>query len=343
MLLLFFMVTASASTAGTSTDPLISLSYLNSTFAASLRADASKMLNDAADMAMIRLDELSGGHTESSFVPGFSYISIPADNTIMLSMGSSFVLLSGSAMLTSVNGTVINVSTGREAAAGSALTLYQRYFCAEETTAVITMTSASVGHVDGHYIARNALTNRPHYVFRDVRESDWFFPAVDFVYSRNLFSGTAPNIFSPNTSITRAMFVTVLYRLEMEPPAGPGGHYSDVQDSSLYYYDAVSWAYDNNLVYGFSDGTFGPNLLITREQMATFIYRYAGYKHRNMSVSSQMYNTFPDRDDVSGYAVDSMQWAVSWGIISGSNGMLLPRNTATRAQVAQIIKNYTEI
>ena len=343
MLLLFFMVTASATSAGTSTDPLISLSYLDGTFAASLKSEVSQMLGDAADRAMLRLDELFGNPTGSGFAPGFTRISIPAGDTIMLSMGGSFILLSGSAALTSVNGTVINISTGREAVAGSALNLHQRYFCVEETTAVITMNSASVGHVDGYYVARTAVTNRFHHVFRDVRESDWFFPAVDFAYRSSLFGGTAPNPFSPADSMTRAMFVTVLYRLEREPAVGSGGRYSDVMDASLYYYNAVTWANDNNIVYGFSDGTFGPNLPITREQMATFIYRYAEYKQRSMSVSDLQYNTFPDRGDVSGYAADAMRWAVSWGVIGGSNGMLLPRSTATRAQVAQIIKNYAEI
>ena len=339
-LLLLIMVTASATTAGTTTDPLITLSYLDGTFAASLKTEISNMLGGAADKSMNSLDSLYRDYLDYAFAPSFERISLSSGDSVVLTMGSSFILQSGSVTLTSVEGTVINIATGRTVSSGGRLNARQRYFCAENTSALITADSASAGSVDGYYFINTAVPNRTHPVFRDVRERDWYYNAVDFVYNNNLFGGTAPNTFSPDVPMTRGMFVTVLYRLESEPEAGTGGQFSDVKDSSLYYYDAVTWANANGIVLGHSDGTFGPNDPVTREQMAAIIHRYAQYKQRDMSSPGSTFDTFPDRGDVSGYAAPAMRWAVSQGIINGSDGRLLPQHTATRAQVAQIITNY---
>jgi len=138
------------------------------------------------------------------------------------------------------------------------------------------------------------------------------------------------------------MFVTVLHRLDGTPAAGTERAFNDVANPELYYYEAVAWANENKIVEGYGDGTFLPDRAVTREEMATIMYRYAGYKNHDMSSSDALFNSFPDKGDVSGYAVDPLCWAVTWRIINGSNGRLLPRNTATRAEVAQIILNYCE-
>ena len=352
--LLLFMSTASASTAGTVADPLISLSYLEGAFSETLRADIAGMLGETAGRAMNRLDEIYGNNMGYDVTARFTRVSLSAGDTITLTMGGSFILLSGTATLTANSGTVINITTAIETPAGTQLIQDHRYFCAENTTAVISAGSASVGYVDGygHYAADTTettdttdtvATNQEHPVFRDVMESDWFYSAVDYVYRNNLFGGTTQNTFSPTVSMTRGMFVSVLYRLEGQPEAGPGGQFTDVRNTSLYYYDAVTWANSSNVVLGYSDGTFGPNDPVTREQMATIIYRYAQYKQRDMAEPDSSYNAFTDRGDVSAYAVSAMRWTVSWGLISGTDGKLLPRNTATRAEVAQIISNYAQI
>ena len=347
ILLLLCMATASASSSGTVSNPLISLSYLDGAFVKSLKSDISLVLDDAMAGALNKLDEISRNYARYSFAPGFTRISFSAGDTVMISMGSSFILLSGSATLTSVYGAVVNLSTGYEVAAGTRLTQFHRYFCTENTTAVITADVESSGQVDGYYLTDTAVANRHHPVFRDVMENDWYYPAVDFVYGNNLFGGTSANTFSPAMPMTRGMFVTVLYRLEGEPETGSGGQFGDVQEPSLYYYDAVTWANANNIVLGYNSNAFGPNDSVTREQMAAIIYRYAEYKHRDMSesgsVTDSVYDTLPDIENVSDYAVSAARWAVSWGVINGSNGMLLPRNTATRAEVAQIISNYVRV
>ena len=343
MLLLLLMVTASASTAGTLTDPLVTLSHLDGVFAAALKSDISKQLGSSTDKSVSKLDELYGKYADYSFASRFTRISLSAGDTVMLQLGSSYIPISGSATLSSVSGTLINISTGAEVAAGTRLTQSNRYFCAEDTIAIIKADNSAVGQVDGYYFIETALPNRQHPVFKDVRERDWYYAAVDFVYQKGLFQGATETTFSPASSMTRGMFVTVLYRLEGQPNTAGGGQFTDVQDTKLYYYNAVSWANTNRVVLGYNDGTFRPNDSVTREQMAVIIYRYAEYKRRDMSASGAIYDTFSDRGDVSAYATDAMRWVVSKGVINGSNGKLLPKNTATRAEVAQIISNYVNI
>ena len=176
--------------------------------------------------------------------------------------------------------------------------------------------------------------------FTDVRESDWFYDDVVFAYENGLFSGTSDTTFSPNTSMTRAMLVTVLYRLEGQPAVNGRSGFSDVQYNG-YYEDAVTWAADNGIVNGTSTTMFSPNANVTREQMAAILYRYAQYKKYNTAASSSL-NSFSDHTSVSGYAVASLQWSVAEKLVNGSNGKLMPTGNASRAQVAAILHRFAE-
>ena len=176
--------------------------------------------------------------------------------------------------------------------------------------------------------------------FTDVRESDWFYDDVVFAYENGLFSGTSDTTFSPNTSMTRAMLVTVLYRLEGQPAVNGRSGFSDVQYNG-YYEDAVTWAADNGIVNGISTSTFSPNANVTREQMAAILYRYAQYKKYNTAASSSL-NGFTDQASVSGYATASLEWAVAEKLVNGSAGKLMPTGNATRAQVAAILHRFVE-
>ena len=176
--------------------------------------------------------------------------------------------------------------------------------------------------------------------FTDVRESDWFYEDVAFAYENGLFAGTSDTTFSPNASMTRAMLVTVLYRLEGEPAVSGRSGFSDVTFNS-YYEDAVTWAADNGIVNGTSITTFSPNANVTREQMAAILYRYAQYKKYNTAASSSL-NGFTDQASVSGYATASLEWAVAEKLVNGSAGKLMPTGNATRAQVAAILHRFVE-
>ena len=176
--------------------------------------------------------------------------------------------------------------------------------------------------------------------FTDVREADWFYDDVVYAYENGLFSGTSDTTFSPNTSMTRAMLVTVLYRLEGQPTVSGRSGFSDVKLNS-YYEDAVTWAADNGIVNGTGATTFSPNANVTREQMAAILYRYAQYKQYGTTASAGL-NGFSDAAKVSTYAKAPLSWAVAEKLVNGSEGRLLPTGNATRAQVAAILHRFVE-
>jgi len=350
------IVTVSATTPGTSANPLVTQSYLRGEFADSLRSGVVAPLENAADDAMNRLREIYVAHGGYSFAPRHTPVTLEQGDTLTLTTGSSFTLLSGTASIVISDGAVINVTTGREVASGTALTVRQRYFGAENAAAVITASSAATGQVDGFFLTDGSvgeITTPPPppppppppsgLPFTDVNSGDWFFNAVEFVFQNGLFAGTAADTFSPGSAMTRGMFVTVLHRLDGLPAVEGGSVFTDVQDPARFYYNAVLWANENGIVTGVGDGRFAPNASVTREQMAAIMFRYAYFKGYDLSYVDAMFDAFPDRGEVSAFAGDAMRWAVSWGIMQGSGGNLLPRNTATRAQVAQIIYNFSQV
>lgn len=176
--------------------------------------------------------------------------------------------------------------------------------------------------------------------FTDVREADWFYDDVVYAYENGLFSGTSDTTFSPNASMTRAMLVTVLYRLEGQPTVSGRSGFSDVKLNS-YYEDAVTWAADNGIVNGTGATTFSPNTNVTREQMAAILYRYAQYKQYGTTASASL-NGFSDAAKVSTYAKAPLSWAFAEKLVNGSEGRLLPTGNATRAQVAAILHRFVE-
>jgi hypothetical protein len=351
-LLLFSVTTAYGAAPGSPSDPLISLNYVNSTFLSTVQNDRNALINSSLsayygdagaklravyDSTMARL----GGMPGYTFAPSFTSVDLPIGATAGLVTGSTFVLVSGAVSVNAQSGTVINISTGQEIAAGISLTTGQRYFCAEETMAIFTAANAAVALIDGYYTTTGTPTvSLP---FLDVRSADWFYGAVSYVTGRNLFTGTSAATFAPLGSMTRGMFVTVLHRLAGKPQVSANSVFTDVSDASKYYYAAVVWANANNIVTGYSDGKFHPDDAITREQMAVIISRYAALAGYSVTPGgADVYNTFSDKGSVSSYAVDAMVWATSAGLINGSGGKLTPKGTASRAQVAQIILNFCQ-
>ena len=176
--------------------------------------------------------------------------------------------------------------------------------------------------------------------FTDVSTSDWFYDDVAFVYKNGLFSGTDSRSFSPNASMTRAMLVTVLYRLEGEPTVTGRSSFTDVR-SGAYYEKAVIWAAANGIVTGTDSTSFSPDAKVTREQLAAILFRYAQYRKLDTDASAKL-NSFTDADSVSAYASEALGWAVSEGLINGASGKLLPKGDATRAQVAAILHRFVK-
>ena len=183
--------------------------------------------------------------------------------------------------------------------------------------------------------------------FSDVRPSDWYHDAVNYVCENGLMNGTSDTAFSPNATTSRGMIVTILYRLAGSPdmPESNWGYpYADV-DTNAYYSAPVYWARMNDLVTGYSDTQFGPNDAITREQLTAILYRYADHLGLDTDTGfiPDKYYDFSDYQSVSRYAANAMSWCVNKGIVSGSNGKLNPQGTASRAEVATMLMNAEDI
>ena len=170
--------------------------------------------------------------------------------------------------------------------------------------------------------------------FTDVRSTDWFSDAVSYVQERGLMSSTSATNFSPNEPTTRAMLVTVLYRAAGQPETTGQSSFADVLARD-YFANAVAWASENNIVTGYSRTRFGSNDPVSREQIATLLWRYAG------SPSAGSAQNFSDRNQISDYAADAVNWARANGIVNGRPGNRFdPKANATRAEVATILRNF---
>lgn len=177
--------------------------------------------------------------------------------------------------------------------------------------------------------------------FSDVPASSWYSDAVDFASSRELFSGTSAATFSPEVSMTRGMLTQVLYSLENNPEITSTAAFTDVS-SQDWYASAVNWAAGEGVVTGYEDGSFGANDVITREQLAVMLYRYAQTAGYDTSASTDL-SGYSDAGQISSYAAQALAWANAEGLISGtSDTTLSPTASATRAQVATILMRFCQ-
>lgn len=229
---------------------------------------------------------------------------------------------------------------------GGLITIYS-HMCGDGiinvTSAGKTITIYATSHID--HDGNNICDDCAKMLLYDVPATAWFYNAVEYVVRRGLFNGVAPNTFAPDSSMTRAMVVTVLWRYEGSPYA-ESSTFSDVPDGS-WYDQAVSWAAANEVVNGVGDNKFNPDGLVTREQLATIIYRYCKNNKINSFARADL-ATFPDGSKVSGWAYEAMSWAVAVGLIGGMEDTaggalyLKPEGNATRAQVATILMRFIE-
>jgi len=173
--------------------------------------------------------------------------------------------------------------------------------------------------------------------FADVPADAWEADAVSFVTSHQLFNGTSDTTFSPDAPMTRAMLAVVLHNLEGNPAPGTASAFADVS-ADAWYAEAAAWAGGVGVVTGYADGSFGPNDKLTREQLAVMLWRIAG-----SPAPSRHDLPFSDADQTGAYAWDAMCWAVERGVMNGRGGGILdPKGLATRAQTAQMLKNFME-
>lgn len=201
----------------------------------------------------------------------------------------------------------------------------------------------ALGHsyVDG--VCTRCGASRPETRFMDVKPGSWYYKSIVYAVSNGLMNGVGDSKFEPEEGMTRAMLVTVLWRYEGSPKQRPST-FSDVRRGQ-WYSEAVSWAAKNGIVTGVGDNKFEPDTQITREQIATILYRYAQKKRADTSARGSL-SAFPDNGKVNGWAKTALQWCVGEGLIGGTNEngrvYLDPQGTATRAQVATILMRYIE-
>lgn len=176
--------------------------------------------------------------------------------------------------------------------------------------------------------------------FTDVRSTDWFYDAVNYVYSEGIMDGTSVYMFSPNNATSRGMLVTILWRLAGEPVV-TGTSFSDVSSSSYYYY-AVLWASKYGIVDGLGNNMFGPDQAITREQFAVILYRYAQHCGYSTSANSTLVG-YADSNKISSYALTAMRWACGAGLFEGDErANLNPQGQTTRAAAAKLLMTFQE-
>ncbi len=176
--------------------------------------------------------------------------------------------------------------------------------------------------------------------FSDVRQDDWFYNDVMFVFDNQIMTGTSEREFSPNTTLNRAMMITILHRIDGDNSVYGKDIFYDVEKNS-WYENAVNWGYENKIVTGTSENTFAPMDHLTREQLCVMLYNYT--KHIGVKTELADISSYSDNNTVSNWAKDAVCWAVQEKIVTGKgNNTLAPRDSATRAETAAVIRRYTE-
>ena len=177
--------------------------------------------------------------------------------------------------------------------------------------------------------------------FADVPSGSWHYDDVAYVYDTGLMTGLTATAFGPNLSTTRGMIVTILWRMENEPAARHGCPFADVRRGS-YYEQAIAWASENGIVTGFDASTFAPDRAITREQLAAILFRFAAYRGMDAVTLRENLSSFQDQAAISAYAVSALNWAVGEGLMQGTGDKLEPTGSATRAQVAAMLRRFIQ-
>ena len=183
-------------------------------------------------------------------------------------------------------------------------------------------------------------TTCPIWPFTDARTTDWYHDGVHFCLENKLMVGYGDHIFQPDAGTSRAMITVMLWRLSGSPVVNASLDFEDVQNGS-WYTEAIRWAKSEGVVKGYDDSEFGPDDIVTREQMATILWRYAQYRSYDVSVGENTsILSYSDAADIAEYAVSAMQWACGSGMIQGDNGKLHPQGSTTRAQMATMMMRF---
>lgn len=285
----------------------------------------------------LRSDELS----EATFIPNDSIVINNAGSN-----GYTFEAYLSNGMVEADNAKIVTIAA--EAYGDSVISIEDGEVSAEadkieakELTLIDGVEESELVDLDsdeGSIVVRTDGSDEPvELPFEDVKPGDWYYDAVEFVFDAGLMNGVGDGRFAPNEETSRAMVVTILWRMEGSPET-EGLDFSDVPDGQ-WYSKAVAWASETGIVTGYGDGRFGSNDYVTREQLAAMLYRYEKYKGGNMEHETEL--SFADTGKVHDWAYDACAWCCENGIITGKPGnMLDPLGTATRAELATMLYRY---
>ena len=243
-------------------------------------------------------------------------------------------------------GAVVDITAGGEVASGQTLKENHRYLVGEDTSAQLVVLSggASMGVQGSYAFAKGGTAATPFY---DVSSADWYYEPVRYVYEKELFSGMDDRHFSPNGAMNRAMLMTVLYRMGGSPSGqlqSADVSFRDVADAA-WYAPYVKWAAAQKITAGTSPDTFAPEQQVTRQQVAVLLYSFAGNYLGKQTDQRADLSGYSDLSQASDWAREALSWAVGTGIMGSSSGdrlTLSPQKSASRAEVAAMLRAFSE-
>lgn len=319
---------------------------------------AGRSIANACDAGAAALQVKFRSGTVTLDVRALAALDLHKDVAVSLASGASLnaaqqrALGSQAATATLANASVLVDGAAASCPAGSVRAAVA-VNAADDLTAWSLADDGSISAVSGAYDAGqqtyafdvvNGVTAIARFPFTDVVAGTWYYGAAAYAYNNGLFAGMTPTTFAPNATMTRAMLVSVLWRLAGAPAPKAPNTFVDVPDGA-WYTDAVTWAAENGVVSGVGGSRFDPSGFVTREQTAEILYNYAHSKGYDVSARADL-TAFPDAGSVSGWAEEALSWANAAGLINGTvrdgQTILDPQGSASRAQVAMILMNYVE-
>lgn len=319
---------------------------------------ASRSIANACDAGAAALQVKFRSGTVTLDARALAALDLHKDVAVSLASGASLnaaqqrALGSQAAAATLANASVLVDGAAASCPAGSVRAAVA-VNAADDLTAWSLADDGSISAVGGAYDAGqqtyafdvvNGVTAIARFPFTDVVAGTWYYGAAAYAYNNGLFAGMTPTTFAPNATMTRAMLVSVLWRLAGAPAPKAPNTFVDVPDGA-WYTDAVTWAAENGVVSGIGGSRFDPSGYVTREQTAEILYNYAHSKGYDVSARADL-TAFPDAGSVSGWAEEALSWANAAGLINGTvrdgQTILDPQGSASRAQVAMILMNYVE-
>lgn len=329
---------------GGASDPLISLSYLLETVQSAIisntERETEEQVGDVVNDYIYRLEDAADFYTsDMSHAKQFVEISLEESAVLDLGRFACFMPTSGKMVMRVGEGDVIDISTGKTVSDGTLMTLNHKYFAAENAEAwVVSYSADASGFVDGYYSLGIAGGFGENEMFYDMF-GHWGEEYVYELYNLGVVNGVDDHRFSPNTTVTRGMLVTILgrvYGINTNLYTETG--FSDVAIDK-WYGPYVAWAQDTGIVEGYEDGTFKPESNITREQMALILMRFSNQV--GAALREEEAEAFADEDKISSWALDAVLYAQRTGLINGKDGNLFdPRGTATRAEMCTVTSRF---